>query len=428
MSIEAEAERPADRALMTPWFPRRLRRPLRKLAIRTRLRSSTESTLPAVWLALLVALAFAILIALLALATPAAAKPVHTRATKEDCRPQDLAGLSSWSGVWIAEHLETALNGRDVPGAALGTSINWPVYYKLAGWTAPWNDEGWSRFEAMIGQVRDGLKQNGGFGFPAMMSSPAPFKFIIAPAETAIISEYLDVRYVYTDGRGHPPAGDVWPTVWGDSIGCWKGRTLVIETTNVKYSPEFNAFAAPLSDEARYVERLRLVAPGRLQSDIVVTDPVTMEKPWRLTMTYVRPKGIDRLVHDGDMLDNDRSVMTEGSGTIMPPRERAPWPPPPGPADAKLTQTELDRIAGDYAIDGAPMKLKIDRRGGKLLFEVDPAQPFWLPLHARGPLDFEAMNLPFHFTADAAGQVAGFSSKSPDGAPISGKRLKETDR
>jgi hypothetical protein len=362
------------------------------------------------------------LTSLAALTVLLAAHPLNALAAKADCRPKNLASLSGWGGVWIGQGLETGINGRDVLGAQTGTTINWPVYYKLAGWTAPWNDEGWSRFEGMLDHVLAGLKQNGGFGFPAMMSSPAPFKFVIGLSETALISEYLDVRYVYTDGRGHPPAGNVWPTVWGDSIGCWKGSTLVIETTNVKYSPDFNAFAAPLSDEARYVERVRLVAPGRLESDITVTDPATLERPWRLTMTYVRPKGIDRLIHDGDMLDNDRSVMTGDAGTITPPRERAPWPPPLGAADAELTEADMDRVAGVYVFDGAPLKLKVERRGQKLFFAVDPAQPFWLPLHARSALDFESMRAPFHFTADATGQVTGFTGKQPDGTPVSGKR------
>ena len=319
------------------------------------------------------------------------------------------------------------------------TSVSWPSVIQtpphddsgrntaapqqeLAGYSAAWTAQGWLRFEGVLRLAVGARTKQAGWGFPMMMDSPAPFKFVIAPGETVISSQYREIRYVYTDGRSHPPAEDVWPTIWGDSVGCWKGQTLVIDTVAVKYSPDFNFYAPPLSDQARYEERLHLAAPGRLESEITVTDPVMLEKPWTLKMTYVRPKGIDRLIHDGDIFDNDRSATGEGSGAITPPREKVSLPLPSGPADVTLKQAELDRVAGDYAFDGPPLRLKVERRGQKLFFQVLPVQPVWLPMHAHSALDFEFAGVPFHFTTDAAGQVAGFTGMQPDGTPISGKR------
>ena len=44
---------------------------------------------------------------------------------------------------------------------------------------------------------------------------------------TIIQEAYMQVRRVFTDGRGHPAGLD--PTFNGDSIGHWEGDTLVIE-------------------------------------------------------------------------------------------------------------------------------------------------------------------------------------------------------
>ena len=95
-----------------------------------------------------------------------------------------------------------------------------------------------------------------------MMSSYSEFKFVIAPGETTIVNQYRDIRSIYTDGRGHMPADEIWPTNWGDSTGCWEGDTLVIDTVAVRYDPSFNGFAPPLSEEAHFTERMHLVAPG----------------------------------------------------------------------------------------------------------------------------------------------------------------------
>jgi hypothetical protein len=81
------------------------------------------------------------------------------------------------------------------------------------------------------------------WGFPTMMSSYSEIKFVIAPAETVIISQYRDVRYVYTDGRAHPPEDELWPNNWGDSTGCWNGDTLTIDTIGAKFDPVFNYLA-----------------------------------------------------------------------------------------------------------------------------------------------------------------------------------------
>jgi hypothetical protein len=337
-----------------------------------------------------------------------AAQPVNALAAKADCRAKNPAGLSSWSGVWMAEGAESGLNGRPRLAAIV----------TLSAFGAPWNDEGWSRVESALRVTAKTGRKEAGWAFPMMMAGLSPFKFVIAPAETVIANQYRDIRYVYTDGRRHPPERDRWPNPWGDSIGCWTGRALVIETTDLKFSPSFNYIGPPLSDRAVSVERLQAVAPGRIESDITITDPVTLERPWKVKVAYVHPKGIDRIVHDGDTFENDR---TDSAGAITPPRQPVSLSTASVKPDAQLSEAELDRVAGEYALDGTSVKLQVERRGTKLFFTMP--LPFWTRWHARGPLDFEFADAQLHFTTDARGSVTGFTGTQADGMAISGKRI-----
>ena len=57
-------------------------------------------------------------------------------------------------------------------------------------------------------------------------------EFLFTPGRVTIIQEaYMQVRRVFTDGRGHP--ADLDPTFNGHSIGHWEGDTLVIDTAGL---------------------------------------------------------------------------------------------------------------------------------------------------------------------------------------------------
>jgi hypothetical protein len=81
----------------------------------------------------------------------------------------------------------------------------------------------------------------------------------------------------------------------------------------------FNYLAAPLSEQAHFVEQLRLVAPGRIEGEMTITDPVTLARPWTVHFAFV-PAGIDRLVYEGDPL-LDRNRVEGDTVTIAPPSE-----------------------------------------------------------------------------------------------------------
>jgi len=337
-------------------------------------------------------------------------------AASANCKPRDLEALAGWGGVWIAEGMQAEIHGREAAGESFLRGM------KLGAWGGPWKDEGWRQFEAAYRKWDTGGEMIG-WSFPLMMSAPAPFKFIIAPNETAIISQYQDIRYVYTDGRGHLPEDERWATLWGDSIGCWEGDTLVIETTAIKYAPEIMGLAPPLSEDALVVERIRLVAPDRIEAEFTITDPETLEHPWTTRMVYLRHPVLDRLVHEGPTLENDRFIVEDGRAAIGEAAGIAA-PAEPVPEPVRLSIAELDRVVGTYAFDDVPFDLTIVRRGERLFFKVDPVQPHLIPIYPSDPLDYEVRLFGgnFRFTTDEAGEVTGFEGVNPGGLPHAGKR------
>ena len=214
--------------------------------------------------------------------------------------------LPDWRGYWIGEGLTAEISGFPAGGD-----------YKLLGQDAPWSEEGRRRVQATRGRQMD--QKANGWGFPLMMNSAAPMQFLITPRETLMINVYRDVRHVYTDGRSLPREEDRWPTTWGESVGRWEGDTLVIETVSVRNPNRYFFSSPPLSEQARYVERLRMTGPDRIESVMTITDPVALTAPWVVNLVYERAKGLDRMIHDD--YDNDRSEVENGLFTIVPAQE-----------------------------------------------------------------------------------------------------------
>ena len=125
------------------------------------------------------------------------------------------------------------------------------------------------------------------FGFPSvMLESPLMFEALVTPNETAMIFSGRESRHIYTDGRSHTPADELWSTYWGDSIGHWEGQTLVVDTIAVNQESVPNNWVviavwgidlyepvAVLSEQARFTERIRMVSKDLLEDQMTVEDP-----------------------------------------------------------------------------------------------------------------------------------------------------------
>lgn len=100
---------------------------------------------------------------------------------------------------------------------------------------------------------------------------------------------YQVLRRVYMDGRQH---GNPEPTYFGHSIGHWEGGTLVIDT--VGFLPEeILTEGLPSYGKTHIVERYRLLAPGKLQLELTVSNPALLTHDWTQTRVYTLHKGED---------------------------------------------------------------------------------------------------------------------------------------
>lgn len=249
-------------------------------------------------------------IAAAVMAIPGAALAQEAASAAE--RTEAFSRLPYWPGYWVSEQYHNTTIG----GSAAPRPPGSPPLQRLNGFDAPWNDEGKARL-AEAGRTRAGRRADG-WGYPMMMDAATPLQVMITPEETLIVNAYGETRHVYTDGRELPAAEDMWPTVWGTSIGHWEGDTLVIETVQVQMPYTYFHGAPSFSEEARYTERLRLEG-DRLVLDFRVEDPVTLTGPWQRTIYLVREEAFDRMIQMD--FSNDRTGTENGVNTIEPPAE-----------------------------------------------------------------------------------------------------------
>ena len=239
-------------------------------------------------------------------AGPAAAQDQRARA-------EAFEQLPYWPGYWVSE---SAAN-TPISGIALRTpGAGGPTFDSVAIWAnnAPWNEEGRRRVaEAMRTQ---GGRKGLGWGYPLMMNAATPIQILITPEEVLITNAYNETRHIYTDGRGHPPLEDLWPAVTGNSIGRWDGDTLVIDTIMVTNPNLFFQGGPPLSEEARYVERIWLDG-DKLYDEFTIEDPVTLSAAWVARLSFVRDPGFDRMIQVD--WNNDRTGTDGAENTIEPP-------------------------------------------------------------------------------------------------------------
>ncbi len=227
-----------------------------------------------------------------------------------DPRVEQFARLPDWSGIWLAEGLEPGIDGFSVSRLPALAAVNPAI---------PWNDSAKARLEAELARNPElQVEPAAGWGYPLMMDGAPPLQFVITPEETLIFNTYRDLRHIYTDGRPHPPDEDRWPTTWGDSVGHWEGDTLVIDTVSVREPNKYFGISVWLSDQAHYTERLRKVAPDRIEGEMTIVDPATLSQPWVVKLAYVRAAGWDRLIHDS--YDNDRTGFDGDYYTIESPQ------------------------------------------------------------------------------------------------------------
>jgi hypothetical protein len=255
----------------------------------------------------------ALVLALLCIASATGAKAesaTHPAAT----------GASDLRGIWESEAWsDVTEDGRPVGGIAAVRAKSVLTAHP------PYNAEWEARFQASskpsaADAAFASTSKTCSFAFPGAMESPSLFQIVVTPEETLFLFATPEVRQVYTDGRGHPAAEDLWATPMGDSIGHWEGSTLIIETIARRPSAtmRFSSPQTTLSKEARFTERIRRVSADRLENEMTIEDPVTLARPWVVKLRYRKVTDLDRLPPH-DCSENDRNPVVDGKLTIAPP-------------------------------------------------------------------------------------------------------------
>jgi hypothetical protein len=96
--------------------------------------------------------------------------------------------------------------------------------------------------------------------------------------------DYFVVRRIDMVRREH---GEPELTYYGDSLGRWDGKTLVVDTT--AFLPQVQiAEGYPGNSKTQLVEKFRMTAPDRIELETTVTNPDLLQEPWVTTRILTR--------------------------------------------------------------------------------------------------------------------------------------------
>src|SRR3974390_3279344 len=136
---------------------------------------------------------------------PAQQRPSNTVSIHRPTNLSSLSSLPDWSGIWTYDGA-SAMGGEQPSLTPAGAA----QLKALLGAEAK-NQEPATESANCVPP-----------GMPMIMFQPYDVEFLFTPGRVTIIQEaYMQVRRVFTDGRGHP--ADLDPTFNGHSIGHWEG-------------------------------------------------------------------------------------------------------------------------------------------------------------------------------------------------------------
>ena len=83
-----------------------------------------------------------------------------------------------------------------------------------------------------------------------------------------------------------------------------------------------------LTQQAHFIERMRMIDPGHLEDQMTIIDPTNLTAPWHMKRTYERVAHIHRMVYE-DCDGEDRNPVVNGKFTLTPPPPDTPAPSAP---------------------------------------------------------------------------------------------------
>ena len=155
-------------------------------------------------------------------------------------------------------------------------------------------------------------------GFPRLLALPDVYEFVVRPEQTWLLTENgPNIMRVYTDGRPHPPADEMWPTFTGDSVGHWDGQALVFTTVSMIGGPEtvLDRSGLTLSKQASISTRMYLTDGGLLRAELKIDDPLALTETWHVVRHFRKLEQGTR-VYDYACAENNRNPVTNSGQTL----------------------------------------------------------------------------------------------------------------
>jgi len=156
-------------------------------------------------------------------------------------------------------------------------------------------------------------------GWPRLLATPDAYEFVVRPEQTWILTENgPNIARIYTDGRDHPPADELWHTYTGHSVGHWEGDRLHFDTVAMNGVGKviLSRQGVVMSDSLTVTSEMYLdEETDLLVADLVLEDPVALTRPWEVRITFARyPAGTN--VWDYACAENNRNPVTEDGWTL----------------------------------------------------------------------------------------------------------------
>jgi len=224
-----------------------------------------------------------------------------------------LAELPDFSGVWIPDVADQRRKER--------------------GETPPWTPAAKAQIDFLFAEDRAGrpkliLDHCLPHGMPSwMLITHNALEILSTPGRITMLGEGDGnrMRRIYTDGRPHPADPDL--TIHGHSIGRWDGDTLVVDTVGVipqSYIALSEAVGIPNNGGMHIVERIRLRDADTLSVELAITAPEVLESPWTTTRLFVRRRGAQFDIVEGQCVQGELVEAVDEHGNAI--FEHAPLP------------------------------------------------------------------------------------------------------
>ena len=158
------------------------------------------------------------------------------------------------------------------------------------------------------------------------LQSTNPFEIVQIPNLFAILTEHIDYRLIYTDGRSHPEDILDYPEWMGNSVGKWEGDTLVVDTIGMREETWLDTAGLEHSDKLHLTERFQKTAADTYKWTVTVEDPVFFTHPF----TYARDvkrMGKDVRLMPARCADNENSLVDAQHGQQGPEHKNPPKMP-----------------------------------------------------------------------------------------------------